>query len=146
MKRRSKIKLIVLGSISLFALLCIGGVGLWSSQGEGLKEGRIGHDTCAYCGMALSEQRHTVSILIKDKNHHDQTLHYDDPGCFFNHFKKENIKYHQGVVYDFDSSRPIPIEQAFFERTQYQTPMGSGWITRERPNDKTRPIKEILKL
>ena len=144
MKHRNTIKLILLGALLLFVVSSMALVLLWSFQAEGLKEGRVGYDTCTYCGMTLAEQKYNVSILVKDKNNHEQTLHYDDIGCFFRHVKNEKIKYIEGVVYDFDSLRPVPIEEAFFEKTQQQTPMGSGWISHEEANDNSRQIKEIL--
>lgn len=141
---KHKKKLILLGSIALFIVLYIGWVALWSYQGDGLKKGRIGYHTCAYCGMALSEQRYIASILVKDQYDHDKTLHFDDIGCLVKYARKEGIKKINGVVYDFDSLNPIPIEQAFFEKSRHQTPMGSGWISRAKSNSRTSRIKEIL--
>ena len=144
LQKKGSIKLILLGGLSLFMILYVGWVALWSYQGEGAKKGRIGYHLCAYCGMTLSEQKFLVSILVKDQHDHDKTLHFDDIGCFFKYTQKEKVKIMEGVVYDFDSLRPIPIEKAFFEESEYQTPMGSGWISREYPNEKTTSLKDIL--
>ena len=143
-KKMRSIKFILLGALSLFVILYIGWVAMWSYQGRGLQKGRVGYHICAYCGMTLSEQKSLVSILVKDQHDHDKTLHFDDIGCFLKYTQKEKVKIMDGVVYDFDSLRPISIEKAFFEHSEYQTPMGSGWISREWANDKTTPIKEVI--
>ncbi len=138
-------KFFILGGILLFVLLYIFWVYSWSVQGEGLKKGRLGIDECHQCGMLLSDQRSVISILTKDNLNHDVTHHFDDIGCFLNYASTHREEKWEGLSYDFETLKEIPLTKANFEKGNYHTPMGSGWIIRKEPNSQTKSLIEVLK-
>ena len=95
--------------------------------------------------MALAERKYTVSVVFRTS---PKTVHFDDIGCLVQYAHQHKITntdhIMEGLVYDFDSKNPIPIKEALFEKTPYQTPMASGIIARDKAGTNTRLLKEIL--
>ncbi len=144
-KNKKDIKSIISLGLVIFITSYVGWVMLWSHKGDGLKRGRIGYDTCAHCGMALSDQRYVASILIKDQFDNDKTLHFDDIGCLINYTQQGEVTIIDGVVFDFYSLSPISIKNAYFEKSKNQTPMASGWISREKKGQESKRFEQISK-
>lgn len=116
-----------------FALLVLFGVAavwvaVWSGRGNSLETVRLGMDRCFHCGMIVSDLRFAVSALDRDEQGHTVTRHFDDPGCFQEFAKQYPNRQWVGVAHDFRDSREIPLSQTQFQKSELDTPMGSGMV------------------
>ena len=141
MKSISRQRTIVIAAL-LSLLVIAAAFIIWLSREDGLQEGRIGFDVCVHCGMSLTEKRFSASAIF-----HHQTVHFDDIGCLVeyaqrSHFSAKDIK--EGMVYDFNSHKMIPLKEAFFKKTTYQTPMASGIIAIDQSGDEALSLPQLL--
>ncbi len=83
---------------------------------------------CSHCGMMISDLRFAAAIRFKSEKKSHADHYYDDLGCLKNHSSEFHYEHLEGWVHSFKSEKKIPINKAWFIKTQRQTPMGSGWI------------------
>lgn len=126
--KRGTYRAIFIGFVAV-VLTYTGWVALWARQGESLQKVSLGRDSCAHCGMVVSDQRYAVSLLTRDKQNHNVTAHFDDIGCFLKYARKHKVSEPQGVAYDRVSGKAIALREARFEKDEkIMTPMGTGWV------------------
>jgi hypothetical protein len=128
-RRNSGAKLI------FFLVLLLGSYGgwvmLWAQQGSALQEVSVGRDACHHCGMVISDSRHAVSVLDRDKDGHAVTRHFDDVGCFKAFQMESGRETWEGVAHDFESGNAVSLSRVEFRKTRFSTPMGTGWVAFE---------------
>ncbi|HEX7660973.1 MAG TPA: nitrous oxide reductase accessory protein NosL [Pseudonocardiaceae bacterium] len=83
-------------------------------------------DTCARCGMLISDMRYAAEIVGTE-----HVWKFDDPGEMFAYYHEQHIAANEVkamYVDDFRTKTWLPAKSAHFvvNRTQFQTPMGSG--------------------
>lgn len=136
--------------ICLFIAMPIALAYIWLSYledtGDEIPPIKIGTTMCSYCGMIISDIRFAAAIRVKINETENQVYYYDDLGCLskHRHVLKGNV---EGWVHDFKTGQPIPLKDAQFFKTNYQTPMGSGWMAHDnhqRIEQESFDIQEFL--
>jgi copper chaperone NosL len=82
-------------------------------------------DMCAYCRMAVSDQRFAAEIISETRD----VFKFDDIGCMENFQKKSaSLKLAAQFVKDYETKKWVPLEDATIVNTNMFTPMGSGKV------------------
>jgi copper chaperone NosL len=83
-------------------------------------------DRCAYCRMAISDQRFAAEI-ISDQG---EAFKFDDIGCLEEFFKSKDPTLKVATVFykDYLTKAWIPVTRATVVETGVSTPMGSGKV------------------
>lgn len=101
-------------------------------------------DMCAFCRMAVSDQRFASEILTEG----GEVFKFDDLGCFDEFIAgRPELKTAGQYVKDFETKAWLRREDAVIVRTGLSTPMGSGRIalqdsTRAREIARQYPVRE----
>lgn len=84
----------------------------------------FGSDTCARCGMVLSEERFTSGYVDSD----GRSVVFDDVGEFIAAVRSQPALARIAFVHDGETSRWLRASEAFFIRIPpLATPMGTGF-------------------
>ncbi len=83
-------------------------------------------DMCAYCRMAISDQRFAAEIITDEK----EAFKFDDIGCLEEFFKTKPPTLKVATVFykDYPTKAWLPVERATVVETGVTTPMGSGMV------------------
>ncbi len=136
----------ILGFVGFVAALALAWFVIYSLKPatvDGLPAIQLGHDSCAVCGMIISDQRFAVRAQSRLKGGTSQFYVFDDIGCFLHKVQEVQEAEWTGYVYDFDSIEQIILSEAKFEHGSTQTPMGSGWIAHKQAGDQTLSFDQI---
>lgn len=108
------------------------------------QEIKFGLDTCSYCGMIISDARYAVAARSIQEDGSHKIYYFDDIGCFLNSLVEHQHLKWDGWVFDYDTGQQIEIHKASFEKSNDQTPMGSGWIAHTHKNKNGLTFKELI--
>ena len=102
----------------------------------GLPPIKLGIDKCHHCNMIISDLRYAAAIR-ESADGRSEVYTFDDLGCLLFHLRGDSSSNRQagarqGYVHDYESSEPVEMHHARFEKGDYHTPMGSGWIARSK--------------
>jgi copper chaperone NosL len=116
MKRVAWLVLVLLG---LALAACGGGQG-------GLQPPQIfyGEDTCAKCGMIISDPKFAAALLTTDR----ESRKYDDIGCMLDDYVQYGLNVAASYVHDYNSEAWLDAKAAFFVEADVHTPMASGLV------------------
>lgn len=103
-----------------------------NDTGDEIPPIKIGNTTCSYCGMIISDLRFAAAIKVKTSEAENQIFYYDDLGCLAKHKHVLKGDIIEGWVHDSKTAQPILLKNAQFSMTNYQTPMGSGWMAHDK--------------
>ena len=93
-----------------------------------------GTDSCAGCGMIISDDRFAAAIVNPTPD--TAPLLFDDIGCLLAYEQKNPAPAPWcHYFHDARSHRWIAADQAFFVKTSQQTPMGSSILCFQSPAD-----------
>ncbi len=106
---------------------------------HGPPELRLGRSECAECGMLVSEDRCSSSLLVESRALREHLL-YDDIGCMLDHEHKglPGFTIIERYVHDHNTRHWVQAENASFLFTDPQslyTPMGSGIVAYSTKSD-----------
>ena len=91
-----------------------------------------GRDTCHRCGMIISDDRYAAALVAADGT----SEVYDDVGEMLQSVSETGLNGRRAWVHDWSSRQWIDATAAIFIRTAPElTPMGTGYIAFERPQD-----------
>lgn len=99
---------------------------------EGPPELRLGRDTCAECGMIISEKAFACALLVEYDGTREHAV-FDDIGCMLDYQLKQEQS-HQTIgsfVVDYKERRWITAESSRYfvvEDHSVRTPMASGIV------------------
>ena len=84
---------------------------------------RYGEETCAFCGMLISEERFAAALTASA----GETKTFDDIGCLLHDLAQQNRSMAHVWVHDYGSGRWLEASRAVFVRSrEVPTPMGGG--------------------
>ncbi len=84
---------------------------------------RYGRDTCAECGMILSDSRFAAAAATAN----GETYLFDDIGCLLIYRQKHQPAWAAHWVHDLDTQSWLPAESAWYlVSTNVRSPMGYG--------------------
>lgn len=83
-----------------------------------------GQDTCARCGMHISDPKFAAALLPVD----GEWRKYDDIGCLLDDYIHGGIKAAAIYVHDYHTGEWVDAKVAFFVQSAIPTPMGSGLV------------------
>jgi nitrous oxide reductase accessory protein NosL len=102
------------------------------SRGElsGPPELRLGRDECVECGMLVSEDRSSASMLIEQYGRREYVM-FDDIGCLLDYQRNRGTEFTEveSFVHDHPTGAWVAWQDALFllaDRHKLVTPMGSG--------------------
>jgi copper chaperone NosL len=83
-------------------------------------------DMCAFCRMAISDQRFAAEIISDE----GEAFKFDDIGCLEEFFKMKPVTLKVATVFykDYPTKAWLPVAQATVVETGVTTPMGSGKV------------------
>ncbi len=81
-----------------------------------------GQDTCARCGMHISDPKFAAVLLTLE----GEWRKYDDIGCMLDDYVHGGIKATAIYVHDYNTEAWVDAKVAFFVQSDIPTPMGSG--------------------
>ena len=86
---------------------------------------RYGEETCAFCGMLISEERFAAALATAA----GETKAFDDIGCVLRALTRQERSMAHVWVHDYHSGRWLEAPQAVFVHSDdVPTPMGGGWF------------------
>jgi copper chaperone NosL len=107
-------------ALSLLSLLI---VGCEAPHADRPPQIRYGEETCASCGMLISEERFAAALTTST----GETRTYDDLGCVLHDLTERDRSMAHVWVHDHDSGRWLQAQRAVFVRShEVPTPMGGG--------------------
>ena len=98
-------------------------VGCQAPRSNQPPEIRYGEETCAFCGMLISEERFAAALATAT----GETETFDDVGCLLHVFTRQDRSMAHVWVHDYSSGRWLEAPHAVFVHSdQVPTPMGGG--------------------
>lgn len=99
---------------------------------QGPPELRLGRDTCAECGMIISEQPFACALLVEHDGSREHAL-FDDAGCMLDYRHKQEASHRTlgSFVVDYKDRRWLPAESSWYaiiDDHSIRTPMASGIV------------------
>ena len=86
---------------------------------------RYGEETCAFCGMLISEERFAAALTTATGD----TEAFDDVGCLLHSLDRRDRPMAHVWVHDYSSGRWLEAPHAVFVHSaDVPTPMGGGWF------------------
>jgi len=85
---------------------------------------RYGEDSCERCLMIINEARYAAAYVTET----GETRRFDDIGGMFAYNDEISEDVAVFWVHDFDSEEWLKADEAFYVKSQQQTPMGFGII------------------
>ena len=108
------------------ALCCILGLlttGCQAPRANQPPQIRYGEETCAFCGMLISEERFAAALTTAT----GETKTFDDIDCLLHHLAEQDRSTVRAWVHDYGSGRWLEVPRAVFVRSrEVPTPMGGG--------------------
>ncbi len=96
---------------------------------------RYGEETCASCGMLISEDRFAAALTPAA----GETKAFDDVGCLLGDLTERDRSAARVWVHDHDSGRWLEAARAVFVRSrEVPTPMGGGLFAFSTPEAAAR--------
>ena len=101
---------------------------------------RYGEETCAFCGMLISEERFAAALTAAT----GETKTFDDIGCLLHDLAEQDHSTVRAWVHDYGSGRWLEAPRAVFVHSDdVPTPMGGGlfaFSTQEAAEQFTREV------
>ena len=106
-------------------LLGLLAVGCQAPQANPPPQIRYGEETCAFCGMLISEERFAAALTTAT----GEAKAFDDAGCLLRALTRQDRSTARIWVHDYQSGRWLEAPRAVFVRSDdVPTPMGGGLL------------------
>ena len=108
---------------ALCCILALLTVGCQAPRANQPPQIRYGEETCAFCGMLISEERFAAALTTAT----GETKTFDDVGCLLHDLSRQDRSMVHVWVHDYSSGRWLEASRAVFVHSDdVPTPMGGG--------------------